>query len=508
MTNPSIAVKCATHTVYTYCRKGAGSRLPRFQQPTSHESFPGIGGFKGEMMWLYRLTLGAALGLDGIIAAIAAPVCPDTPTMHSEASALEWSIDVGHAWSGTKVEFAATSDAGHVFVGYFDADRNLRLVDIDTATGQSRTVALPSRFGGWDSHNDIKIAVDKNGMLHVAGNMHATKLQYFMVNPKDLLAKSVSMTGKDEDHVTYPTFLHATNGDLLFMYRAGVSSNGTWIANAWDGRHWTRASDKPIFGATGFGSSVSAYPSEFARGSDGFFHVAIAWRAGNDAGDNVELSYAKTRDFREWVGSTGQRLPAPLTPETAERVLHTGPNGGMQGPQIAVSPNGKPLISFTGYNTAGNNTINVATPKDGSGWAIRTVATSTQQFRIAGKGALVIPISAGAVEFRGSQATINFALPERARQVIAIDPTTLVPLGCPAAKSPDQALNFVDKPNGLDKPSLRVSPVLGRQGEKTDARIVWVVQQSRGDVAPKCPPQPDNVCSPPSSMLRLVLPSR
>ena len=72
----------------------------------------------------------------------------------------------------------------------------------------------------------FNLAIDSMNHLHVAGNMHVTKLVYGRMDVPDNLESlklTDRMTGVEEDHVTYPQFFQMHDGSLLFLYREGGS---------------------------------------------------------------------------------------------------------------------------------------------------------------------------------------------------------------------------------------------------------------------------------------------
>ena len=156
-------------------------------------------------------------------------------------------IKIDTAWSGTRVGFAAAAKGDKVYVGYYDAERYLTVAEIDRAADRLCRTRLPSRYGGWDSHNTIVLAFDSQGRLHVAGNMHASPLVYGRAErPSSLDGLKLSpMIGRDEAHATYPYFFLDPEGRLLFLYRSGVAAEmglaSPTALMASDGSGWGRA---------------------------------------------------------------------------------------------------------------------------------------------------------------------------------------------------------------------------------------------------------------------------
>src|SRR6478735_4468676 len=288
-------------------------------------------------------------------AALAQPLCSWDPPARP---ALQAPIEIDKVWAGARVDFAAVRNQTNYVIGYYDQERWLTIARVNASSHDVQRERLPDRFDGWDSHNSVALAFDANGLLHVAANMHASRLNYFRAPAPDKLPVRAAMTGRDDDFVTYPQFLKSADGPLLFIYRVGRSGDGAWKVNRWDGRSWVTLTPEPFLSSRGFGRNVSAYPSRFAVSHDGYIHLAIVWRLTTDAATNVEISYAKTRDFMSWFDQSGRKLKLPLSPETAERVLHTGPNAGLlNNAKVSVDARGKPAIAFTRYDKQGRNTV-------------------------------------------------------------------------------------------------------------------------------------------------------
>lgn len=133
-------------------------------------------------------------------------------------------------------------------VGFYDADRRLTVAVRSLDEKDWVFVPLP-RHTGWDSHNSIEIAVDRDGFVHLTADMHTSPLVSFrsrhpLSEPftTDSFEPLHHMTGDQERRVTYPRFLHDAAGDLVFMYRYGSSGNGDQILNRYDTttRQWHR----------------------------------------------------------------------------------------------------------------------------------------------------------------------------------------------------------------------------------------------------------------------------
>ncbi|MCL2117190.1 MAG: BNR repeat-containing protein, partial [Planctomycetaceae bacterium] len=187
--------------------------------------------------------------------------------------------DIAQVWSGHPVGFCLKSHKGKQFVGFYDADRNMVIGMRDRDASDWTFRQLDTKVG-WDSHNSITMAFDRDDVLHVAGNMHGVPLIYYRADkPLDVqsLHRVEEMVGENEKRCTYPQFITTLDGDLLFLYRDGGSGNGDWYCNRYDTtqKQWRRFLDKPLFDGEG---EVNAYYHGPITGPDGWFHLCWMWR--------------------------------------------------------------------------------------------------------------------------------------------------------------------------------------------------------------------------------------
>jgi hypothetical protein len=239
------------------------------------------------------------------------------------------SLDVAPVWSGHPVGFALLTHGVRQFVAFYAADRRMTVAQRTLGQRQWSYTTLPSTVG-WDSHNYIAMALDREGTLHVAGNMHASPLVYFRsTRPYDAssLERVPSMTGQHEERVTYPVFSYAPDGALLLQYRSGSSGSGDTYRNRYDEstKTWHALTDQPLFFG---GKRMNAYPLDPVRGPDGWVHQVWVWRDTPMAETNHDLSYARSRDLVHWETVAGVPLPLPLTIETPGLVVDPSPPRG------------------------------------------------------------------------------------------------------------------------------------------------------------------------------------
>ena len=173
---------------------------------------------------------------------------------------------IDHVWSGHPVGFAILTERGHQFIAYYDSERRITVkgrsldsADWTTVHPEGTEVTTRKRMSnvtGWDSHNYLTMALDRDGCLHLSGNMHVDPLVYYRTSrPFDLatLERIDRMTGEREKNVTYPKFLTNDTGDMVFRYRDGGSGNGSDLYNIYDPRkhEWRCLFDGPLLDGAG-----------------------------------------------------------------------------------------------------------------------------------------------------------------------------------------------------------------------------------------------------------------
>ena len=125
---------------------------------------------------------------------------------------------------------------GVQYISYYDADGYLTLGSRDVDADRWNIHRTQYKGNAADAHNVISMMVDGDGYLHVSFDHHGHPLKYCRsVKPGSLeLGELESMTGIDEDNVTYPEFYTLKGGDLLFAFRSGSSGRGNLVMNRYD----------------------------------------------------------------------------------------------------------------------------------------------------------------------------------------------------------------------------------------------------------------------------------
>lgn len=219
-----------------------------------------------------------------------------------------------------------------------------------------------SNTGTRDDHNIIAAAVDRNGRLHLSWGMHNVPLRYAVSTrtvlgrafaAKERLAMTMAkMVGSDENEVTYPEFLHAPDGTLLFSYRnggaGGGSGNGNDYLNRYDERHgrWERIASPLV---DGMSTSMNAYLNSFAFDAKGTLFAS--WTIRETPGwTNHDIYLARSGDGgRTWVSYDGTPLSRTITRAGADahaRIL-TLPIGTnlINQTSMAIDAAGRPQIA-------------------------------------------------------------------------------------------------------------------------------------------------------------------
>lgn len=280
------------------------------------------------------------------------------------------------------------------YASFYGADRTVVLAKRRTLDGawQLKNTGLTANVN--DAHRTVAIAVDGDGILHVAWDHHNNPLNYARgVAPGSLeLGPKAPMTGRHETRVSYPQFLPLPNGDLLFFYRDGGSGRGNLVLNRYSTRtqEWTQVHAKVIDGE----GQRSAYPA-MAVDAKGILHLAWVWRESPDVSTNHDLCYAKSADGGvTWTTAAGRPLAVPFTAANAEYALRI-PQGRtlMNPPSLAADARGHPLIANYWCPEGSDIPQYHLVRFDGRDWRAHQVTTRKSPFSLAGGGTKRPPIS-------------------------------------------------------------------------------------------------------------------
>jgi len=223
-----------------------------------------------------------------------------------------------------------------------DGEYSWKTFNLGTLPGNPLNAPAP-----YDEHNNLAVIVDGAGYIHVSGNMHRVPLNYIRSTSPNLITgwESPAMVGTNELEVTYPVFRRLTDGNLLFFYRDGTSSDGDLMLNKYDttARTWSRVGMilKGHDWAT-TADDVSAYPSRINYDeAAGRMHMWWVWRDTIDISSNFDLCYMYTVDNGvSWKNAAGTTVTLPVTPaETSVKVFAGGSGHRVTGSCFDTSGN-------------------------------------------------------------------------------------------------------------------------------------------------------------------------
>jgi hypothetical protein len=411
-------------------------------------------------------------------------------------------LDIEAVWSGHPVGFCLLTHPPFQFVAYYDAERRMSVAQRALDSTNWTITKLASKLG-WDSHNYVTMAVDRQEILHVSGNMHCVPIVYFR-SEQPLNAASLrqfqAMTGDRERRVTYPIFLRDRGGRLIFRYRDGGSGNGDDLYNVYDEstRTWRRLLDQPLTSGRGL---MNAYCSVPAPGPDGRFHMVWVWRDTPDCASNHDLSYARSDDLIHWTDSQGRSLSLPITVETGDIIDAAPPGGGLinVNRQLGFDNAGRPVVSYHKYDAHGDLQV-YAARRDTNGWRIVQVSDWTgYRWNFSGGGTIVVEVTVGAVRPLGQgRLSLSYRYPHGAG-VWVLDESTLRPI--PGARAPREEplvpREFAQVESKFPGMKKQIRQDTGQPLSGTRFALTWETLESNRD-RPRPAPWPE------PSMLRVI----
>lgn len=412
-------------------------------------------------------------------------------------------LNVTNVWSGCPVGFAMLTHSNRQFLAFYDASRAMTLAQRDLSTNVWTFASLPSTFG-WDSHNYVTMALDRDGFLHVSGNMHCVPLVYFRsARPLDIrdMQPVHRMTGEREKRVTYPRFMNGPDGALLFTYRDGSSGNGSTLWNRYDAatRTWARLMPEPLFDGQGH---MNAYPHGPLLGPDGYYHLSWVWRDKPACETCHDLSYIRSRDMVHWENAAGKPLALPIK-LGADVVVDPVPvRGGLINPcqAIGFDAQGRAVVSYTKYDAAGNTQLCNARWESGA-WRIAQASDWNYRWDFSGGGSIIGEVGVGAVEVQDGALVQGYSHAKFGGGRWALDPATLKPVGkaAPRLRYPGEIGRKENRHPGMQlrgASDLAADPATERSPDGFYYRAAWESLPANRDR-----PQPGGV--PPASALRI-----
>jgi hypothetical protein len=413
-------------------------------------------------------------------------------------------MDIAPVWSGHPVGFALLTHGDQQYIAYYAADRKLTVIQRTLGQKEWRSTILPTTLG-WDSHNYVTMAFDRDGYLHLSGNMHAIPLIYFRsTKPGDAstLERVPSMTGQNEKSVTYPVFSYSPEGDLLFEYRSGSSGSGDTFRNRYDERTktWKPLTDEPLFHG---GTARNAYPIRLVLGPDKWYHQVWVWRESPWAETNHDMSYVRSHDLVHWETAGGVPVQLPLKLETPGIVVDDAPirGGIINGSQsVGFDLDGKLVISYIKYDANGKTQLFFSRWQHGA-WVSQQASHWDYRWDFHGGGSIPMEVMPGPLKASGGHLSIAVHHPVYGDVVWQVDPKTMQLTGDPtpeAAAENDKAAAEYAPPAGSPLSARFAGDIGGPHAGGATYRLTWNTLGANRDR-----PRPEG--APPPSMLRLLI---
>lgn len=324
---------------------------------------------------------------------MAMQTCSSSKTITTTKSTV-----IGSGWSSNSVntvifrQNAVTTFQDFQFTAYYDAEANLILAKRKLSASNWETRVTAYRGNASDAHNAISIAVDGAGYLHVSWDHHDNKLRYAKsVSPLSLeLSEKQSMTGDDENKVSYPQFYNLPSGNLIFMYRSGQSGRGKLVIKKYDtdAETWTSLHSNLIDGENKRNAYWQAYVDQ-----NGTIHLSWVWRESWDVETNHNIAYAKSTDEgKTWQKTDGSLYQLPINAANAEYAARIPQNSSLINQTAMTTDNaGNPYIANY-WNDVNTTQYHIVYLKDGA-WNTENTGFRTTQFNLGGGGTKKIPVS-------------------------------------------------------------------------------------------------------------------
>ena len=301
-------------------------------------------------------------------------------------------IDVDSVVADFPVRFSFLTIGDHQFIGYFNKERMLTVASRKRADRKWTYKVLPSKVG-WDSHNSITMALDRDSCLHLSGNMHNDTLLYFKTQrPLDIntFEKIFPIVAPlDELRSTYPKFVKNAEGALIFSYRKGGSGNGITLTSIYDesSKSFARLTSQPLFDGLG---QMSAYAKGPVLGPDSLFHLIWYWRDTPGCETNHHLSYVSSPDLVNYNTTNGKKIELPITPLDLQATVDSVPSKGGAingGAVLFFNKEKQPIIAHMKYDSIGISQIFLAT-KINERWMSKQISKWDYRWAFSGSGSI------------------------------------------------------------------------------------------------------------------------
>lgn len=401
---------------------------------------------------------------------------------------------IDKVWAGNPVRFAIVTSDKYISIGYYDTKRQLTIAQ-RAISGGKWTYKKLDTVTNWDSHNSVNMVLDNSGRLHIAANMHAAPLTYYMSDTSGDIASlarvPVLVNKASERQMTYPTFLRDADKRLILTYRAGASGDGNDIYNVFDDKTatWSSLIDKPLISGQG---KRNAYPTPPLMGPDRYFHMAWVWRDTPMSETTHDLSYARSRDLVHWEKADGTSIALPITYASGEIVDPVPVKGGIINGNVALGFDAKKqvMIAYHKYDAQGNSQIYLAR-REGDSWHIAQISQwKDYRWSFAGGGSMTFEVVVGKPRQNFDDIVVSVKRQDRST-TLRVRADNLTPIG----EYPNDAIDSEENATiAAIKPP--VGMILNQQtAEEGDARytIGWATNPPNRDKPYAKTPEPSTL---------------
>lgn len=330
------------------------------------------------------------------------PAEPITIDETNQTESIVQTIKIDSVWAGHPVGFCLYTHGNRQYIAYYNATRNMVVGQRNLTDNEFELHVLPpttreeaggtSTILGWDSHNSVTLGIDKDGFIHLSGNIHVHPLTYFRsTSPNDVsnFEQIFEMIGTEEKRTTYPHFMLSKEGELLYHYRDGGSGNGNEIYNIYDcqTKKWTRLLDTPLTDGQGL---MNAYQTQPTIMKDGWYHMYWVWRDTPDCSTNHDLSYMKSPDLKNWYNAFGEQIIMPATLDQKSLIVDPiPPKGGIinLAAKMLLDKNNNPVFAYHKYDSEGNLQFYIAQIQDNK-WIYKQVTDWDYRWEFSGNGSI------------------------------------------------------------------------------------------------------------------------
>ena len=349
--------------------------------------------------WQITMAIGYSIILTGCAQKNVEPVVIDES---DHKLSINRTLEIDSVWAGHPVGFCLLTHEDRQYIAYYNSNRNIVVGQRNLEDDQFSLQVLPptsrdthngtSTVLGWDSHNYLTLAVDKEGYIHLSGNVHVHPLTYFRsteVANIFTLNQTYQMVGTEENRTTYPRFIKTREGELLYTYRDGGSGNGNQIYNIYDcaTQTWSRLLDSPLTDGQGL---MNAYISNPQLAEDGWYHTYWVWRDTPDCATNHDLSYMKSQDLKNWYNAFGEPVELPATKEKQQVIVDPIPPGGgiiNLAAKLTLDTENQPVFVYHKYDSVGNLQLFIAKTKDNQ-WRYHPITNWDYRWEFSGNGSI------------------------------------------------------------------------------------------------------------------------